>query len=118
VLFCIDLSTGEPVAALSFHIDANPRAPVLLTAFALRDDEPALADLALACVGWMLFYLIEVSVLLGRPAAVGYEIPHKATRAPLNSLGFVAATAPAGWGARAGDYLEFRARLHQPRRPR
>lgn len=96
---------GQVLAALSFHIDKDARAPVVVTHLAIRGDSDKARALSLAAAGWMMFFLLEVARQEGRPDEVGVQIAKQPNPDDFDAIGFRPAPAPATYGA---PYWAFR----------
>jgi hypothetical protein len=97
---------GQIVAALSFHIDKDSNAPLLVTNLAIRGDSDEHAALSRAAAGWLMAYLLEVARQDGRPNEVGVEIDTQPNEDDFVAIGFRPASTPAAYTAR---YWAFRA---------
>jgi hypothetical protein len=97
---------GQIVAALSFHIDEDSNAPVLVTNLAIRGDSDEHTALSRAAGGWLMAYLLEVARQDGRPNEVGVEINTQPNKHDFVAIGFRPAPTPAAYAA---PYWAFRA---------
>ena len=102
---------GQVLAALSFHIDPAPLAPLIVNNLAIRGDTLDHRDLSRAAAGWMMFYLLEVARQDSRPLEVGVEISTQPNRDDFVAIGFRPAATPPTY---ASPYLAFRAPRSTP----
>jgi hypothetical protein len=107
VINLIDMQTDEELAAISFHIHGESETPVILRTVALRVDSQEMADLSLACAGWLLAYLVEVSRQAKLPAVVGADEGKQSNPSVLRVLGFKNGERPDRFAC-VGTYLVFR----------
>ena len=98
------LAGQEPVSALSFHLDEDSSAVLLVTDIAVlsMDHPSAEVQLSRAMAGVLLCYLSAAAMLLPRDARLGYA-PNDARLA--TGLGFRRCAPPAAAGSR---YMEWR----------
>jgi hypothetical protein len=89
-LCCIDLDSGQVIAALSYHVDERPRHPVLLTAVAMRiDGEPELSRASRGCAALLKQYVHAIAALIGRASYIDIDAPNRAqVLRELEQLGF------------------------------
>lgn len=97
---------GQLVAALSFHIDTDRAASLVVNNLAIRGDTPDHTDLSRAAAGWMMAYLLEVARQDSRPPEIGVEIATQPNPDDFAAIGFRPAPTPAAYAA---PYLAFRA---------
>lgn len=91
VIYCEDPVLGEVIAALAFHIPAHAEHPLLITAFALRDDvdaNPRLARRSLAAVLVLKHYLHAISARLGRGGHLDIDLADRNQLELMRDLGF------------------------------
>lgn len=101
-----DSYRGQLVAALSWHVDDDPAAPLIVTNLAIRGDTAAHTDLSRAGAGWLMAYLLEIARLTGRLHEIGVEIAKQPNDADFAAVGFRSAATPAVYSS---PYLAFRA---------
>jgi hypothetical protein len=90
-IYCHDISRGEVIAALSYHIDEHPSWPVFITMIGLRTDFAIDRDLRNRTLGAALLlkqYVHAISQGLGRGPDVHIEIPGHDTDRYATELGF------------------------------
>ncbi len=109
-LTCVDVTSKEPIAALSFHRQDD--APLLVTAIAVLAPEASdatSAALSRAMAGILLCYLAAAAQACGLPPRLGFA-PSDAVLA--DELGFRSTNPPGAFAAAGGRYLKW----HPPRR--
>lgn len=90
-LYCIDLSTGEVIAAMSYHIDNSTRLPVFLTALGLRIDATPTGDLYDRSRGGAYLlkqYVHEIAQQIERDGYVHVDADNVDAIRDLTDLGF------------------------------
>jgi hypothetical protein len=99
----------EPLAAISYHLDADRGAPLLITAIAVLSPSPSISPshvgLSEAMAIVLLAYLSRAAVARGAPERLGLVAP--LNRLPLR-MGFVATAPPPAYAQALGSYLEWR----------
>lgn len=90
-LYCHDLSLGEVVAALSYHLDEDPRLPVLITAIGLRTDAGTNAFLTYRSLAGALVakqYVHVVAAKTDRGGFVDIDLAERSNEPLMRRLGF------------------------------
>jgi hypothetical protein len=80
-LHCIDLDSGQVIAALAYHVDDRPGRPILLTALAMRIDDDGPCELfraSRACVALLKQYVHAIAARLGRASHLDIDAPRRA----------------------------------------
>ena len=103
-------SEGDVLAAISFHLDADARAPLLVTAIAVIEGPAPASErsLGLAAAAILLHYLQMAAVEYGRPHRIGYA-PPPGNRAIATLLGFLPTHAPSAYAQAGSRYMEWSA---------
>lgn len=101
------LLVGEPVAALSYHLEGS--AILLVTAIAVLegDADPAEAELSRALAGVLLCYLAIAAEKRGLPPRLGFA-PPSAETSLADRLGFRATAPPSAYRAAGDRYMQWR----------
>ena len=101
------LAGHEPISALSFHLDQDPSAVLLVTDIAVLSANHPSAEVQLsqAMAGALLCYLSAAAMLLPRDARLGYA-PNDARLA--TALGFRRCAPPPAYAAAGSRYMEWR----------
>lgn len=102
-IYCHDLSLCEVVAALSYHIDDDPRLPVLITTIGLRTDAGVNAFLTYRSLAGALVakqYVHAVAAKTERGGFVDIDLAERSNEPLVRRLGF--GTAPRIKGFRPG----------------
>lgn len=90
-IYCHDRDLAELVAALSYHLDLNPRLPVLLTMIAFRADAKGNAGIhhrTLAGALVLKHYVHAIAEKVDRDGHVDLDLPNKAHLPLTERLGF------------------------------
>lgn len=90
-LYCIDQASNEVVAAMSYHVDEDPRLPVFLTSIGLRVDEggmPELYDRSRGAAFLLKQYVHEIARKIGRGGHVDIDAGSVELLKDLTVLGF------------------------------
>jgi hypothetical protein len=90
-IYCHDMSLGEVVAALSYHIDENRRIPVLLTTIGFRIDAGASAFLSYGTLAGALVlkqYVHAVAAKTNRGGYVDIDLAASSCEGLVRELGF------------------------------
>ena len=90
-IFCIDMASNEVIAAIAYHVDADKRMPVFITAIALRTDAGAPAELYDESRGAAFLlkqYVHEIARQTGRGGHVDIDADGVETLRDLANLGF------------------------------
>jgi hypothetical protein len=112
-IYCHDLSAGEVVAAISYHLDQKPSLPVLVTMIGLRTDSGQsafLRDRTLAGALVTKHYIHAIADKAGRGGYVDLDLAERKHEAITQLLGF--RRAPRVKGFRPGG-----SHLRQPAPP-
>jgi hypothetical protein len=98
--------TGEPVAALSYHLEDG--AILLVTTIAVLEDDahPEEAQLSRALAGMLLCYLAIAAEKRGLPSRLGFA-PPSAETALADRLGFRSAAPPSAYRAAGARYMQW-----------
>ena len=102
---------GEPVAALSYHLEND--AVLLVTAIAVLDDDAHSKETEFSRVlaGVLLCYLAIAAKKRGLPSRLGFAPPSTET-AVADRLGFRSASPPSAYRAAGARYMQW----HPPRK--
>jgi hypothetical protein len=101
------LLAGEPVAALSYHLEDG--AILLVTAIAVLegDAHPEETELSRALAGVLLCYLAIAAEQRGLPSRLGFA-PPAAETALADRLGFRSTAPPSAYRAAGDRYMQWR----------
>lgn len=89
VIFCIDLTRREVMAAIAYHLPRNTRDPLLITAFAVRSESESLKDESLSMTFLTKRYLHALARRLRRESFVDFVADDRTLGMDLGLLGFV-----------------------------
>jgi hypothetical protein len=104
-LFCEDLRTSQVMSAVSFHIDDDPAAAVLLREVALcQIDDLDLRAHSRLCAHLLLAYVAEIGSQDGRGKRVGFVSENDKQERLAEQLGFRRAKRPSSVTV-SGDYM-------------